>query len=63
MIISISYSTSLTLLSNFSGIQRGINFQNKNIQRILIKANAQFLYYGLTRLSQIPFTNYALLVF
>lgn len=40
LIISISCSTSLTLLPNFSSTQRDIHFQNNKIQRILIKDNA-----------------------
>lgn len=63
VIISISYSISLPSLSNFSGIQREINIQNNNTQRIRTKVNAQFLYYGLTRLCHVPVTKYAELVF
>lgn len=63
LIISISYSISLPSLSNSSGIQREINFQSSNTQRIWTKVNAQFLYYGLTRLCHVPVTKYAELVF
>lgn len=62
LIISISYST-LHLHFLISQEYKDIHFQNNNIQRTRTKVNAQFLYCGLTRLSHVPVTKDAILVF